>query len=191
MVPQLGNHQQCTLPHRLPEHEYLEGLEPLGWLHTQPSELPQLPQQDVIMHSRVMSDNQSWDGEKTIIITCSFTPGSCSLTAYKLTPQGYEWGRQNRDSGQNAQGYAPAHYERVQMLLSDRFLGSFLVPDDDVWNYNFMGVKHSVGMEYGLRLGLPRDFYNEIHRPSHFLTFTNADEPVEAAAEADIDDLFS
>lgn len=34
-----------------------------------------------------MSDNSSWDGEKTVIITCSFTPGSCSLTAYKLTPR--------------------------------------------------------------------------------------------------------
>lgn len=191
MVPQLGSHQACTLPHRLPGHEYLEDLEPLGWLHTQPSELPQLPPQDVIAHSRIMSDNKSWDGEKTVIITCSFTPGSCSLTAYKLTPQGFEWGRQNRDTGAGAQGYAPAFYERVQMLLSDRFLGFFMVPDDEVWNYNFMGVKHSVGMEYGLRLGVPHDFYWEGHRPSHFLTFTATEEGMENAAEADVDDLFA
>jgi pre-mRNA-processing factor 8 len=153
LVPQIGNHLQCTLPRRLPEHEFLNDLEPLGWLHTQPTELPQLPYQDVIIHSRIMSDNQSWDGEKAIIVTCSFTPGSCSLTAYKLTPQGYEWGRQNRDSGLNAQGFSPSHYERVQMLLSDKFLGFFMIPDDDVWNYNFMGVKHSLGMEYNVALG--------------------------------------
>ena len=195
MVPQLGNHQQVTLPHRLPENEeYLEGLEPLGWLHTQPSELPQLPPQDVIMHSRIMSDNVNWDGEKAIIITCSFTPGSCSLTAYKLTSQGYEWGCNNKDVGAaNAQGYSPSCYERVQMLLSDRFLGSFMVPDDEIWNYNFMGVKHSVGMEYSLRLGIPREFYNEIHRPGHFITFTSMDETAAEAAgvEADVDDLFA
>ena len=35
-----------------------------------------------------MAEHSSWDGEKTVIITCSFTPGSCSLTAYKLTPSG-------------------------------------------------------------------------------------------------------
>ena len=64
--------------------------------------------------------------------------GSCSLTAYKLTPQGYDWGK----SGQR-EGASPQHYERVQILLSDRFLGFFMVPSDDVWNYNFMGVQHS------------------------------------------------
>jgi len=69
----------------------------------------------------------------------SFTPGSCSLTAYKLTPSGYEWGRQNTDKGNNPKGYMPSHYERVQMLLSDRFLGFFMVPGQGSWNYNFMG----------------------------------------------------
>lgn len=87
-----------------------------------------------------MAENSAWDGEKTIIITCSFTPGSCSLTAYKLTPSGYEWGRQNTDKGNNPKGYLPSHYEKVQMLLSDRFLGFFMVPAQGSWNYNFMGM---------------------------------------------------
>ena len=59
----------------------------------QPHELPQLPPQDVVAHAKILESNKSWDGEKCIVITCSFTPGSCSLTAYKLTPGGYEWGR--------------------------------------------------------------------------------------------------
>lgn len=91
-----------------------------------------------------MAENPSWDGEKTIIITCSFTPGSCSLTAYKLTPSGYEWGARNTDRGNNPKGYLPSHYERVQMLLSDRFLGYFMVPSQGSWNYNFMGVYHAL-----------------------------------------------
>ena len=45
---------------------------------------------------------------------------SCSLTAYKLTPSGFEWGKQNTDKGNNPKGYLPSHYEKVQMLLSDR-----------------------------------------------------------------------
>merc|ERR1712028_248535 len=34
LVPQLGTHQTVTLPHQMPEHEYLKDLEPLGWIHT-------------------------------------------------------------------------------------------------------------------------------------------------------------
>ena len=42
------------------------------------------------------------------------------------------------DKGNNPKGYLPSHYERVQMLLSDRFLGFFMVPAQSSWNYNFM-----------------------------------------------------
>lgn len=45
MPPQWGNHQQVHLPAGLPEHDYLRDLEPLGWLHTQPNELPQMAPQ--------------------------------------------------------------------------------------------------------------------------------------------------
>ena len=68
------------------------------------------------MHASIMADNKSWDGERAIVITCSFTPGSCSLTAYKLTPQGYEWGRNNRDSGPNPSGYSLAQLLREGTL---------------------------------------------------------------------------
>ena len=74
-----------------------------------------------------------------LCIHYSFTPGSCSLTAYKLTPSGYEWGRTNKNTSNNPHGYLPSHYEKVQMLLSDRFLGFFMVPAQGSSNYNFMG----------------------------------------------------
>ena len=45
MPPQWGNHQQVNLPSTLPENDFLKDLEPLGWLHTQPNELRQLPPQ--------------------------------------------------------------------------------------------------------------------------------------------------
>ncbi|KAF9092952.1 Pre-mRNA-processing-splicing factor 8 [Mortierella sp. AD031] len=178
MVPQWGTHQTVHLPHMLPNHEYLNDLEPLGWLHTQPNELAQLSPQDVTTHAKIMADNKSWDGEKTIIITCSFTPGSCSLTAYKLTPSGFEWGRNNKDTGNNPQGYLPSHYEKVQMLLSDRFLGFFMVPASGVWNYSFMGAQHTADMKYRLVLDTPKEFYHELHRPTHFLNFARMEDSV-------------
>lgn len=45
MPPQWGSHQHVNLPSALPEHEFLNDLEPLGWMHTQPNELPQLSPQ--------------------------------------------------------------------------------------------------------------------------------------------------
>lgn len=176
MPPQWGTHQTINLPSGLPNHQYLRDMEPLGWIHTQPNELPQLAPQDISTHSKIMIDNPNWDGEKTIIITCSFTPGSCSLTAYKLTPSGFEWGSKNTDKGNNPKGYLPSHYERVQMLLSNKFLGFFMVPSQGSWNYNFMGVRHDANMKYDLQLANPKEFYHEIHRPSHFLLFSNLED---------------
>lgn len=189
MPPQWGSHQHVNLPSALPEHEFLNDLEPLGWMHTQPNELPQLSPQDVTCHARILENSKQWDGEKCIVLTCSFTPGSCSLTAYKLTPTGYEWGRANKDTGSNPHGYLPTHYEKVQMLLSDRFLGFYMVPDNGPWNYNFMGVKHTASMKYGVKLGTPRDYYHEDHRPSHFLEFSNLEEG--GIAEVERDDTFT
>lgn len=192
LVPQVGSHQGTTLPRRLPSHEYLNDLEPLGWIHTQPTETPQPPANDIITHSKIMADNQVWDGDKTIVAACSFTPGSCSLSAYRITTAGFNWGKV-QTAVMDAKGYSPAHYERVQLLLSEKFLGCFLVPDDDLWNYNFAGVKHSVGMEYSLKVGIPREFYHELHRPAHFLTFANIEESDAAhiATGADIEDFYA
>ncbi|KAL0727465.1 hypothetical protein Bca4012_023558 [Brassica carinata] len=189
MVPQWGSHQHVNLPSALPEHDFLSDLEPLGWLHTQPNELPQLSPQDVTSHSRILENNKQWDGEKCIILTCSFTPGSCSLTSYKLTQGGYEWGRLNKDTGSNPHGYLPTHYEKVQMLLSDRFLGFYMVPENGPWNYNFMGVKHTVSMKYSVKLGTPKEYYHEEHRPTHFLEFSNMEEA--DIAEGDREDTFA
>ena len=40
-------------------------------------------------------------------------------------------------------GYSPSHYEKVQMLLSDRFMGFYMVPDVGSWNFNFMVRAHT------------------------------------------------
>ncbi|KAJ2612860.1 hypothetical protein H4S08_002516 [Coemansia sp. RSA 1365] len=196
MVPQWATHLQVHLPDQMPTHEYLRDLEPLGWIHTMPSELSHLSPQDVTIHSQILARTADkpkvrWDGEKTIVMTCAFTPGSCSLTAYKLTPAGFEWGRENKDmASPTPEGFTPACFERVQMLLSDRFMGFFMVPDDNgLWNYNFMGPAHRADMSYDLELDVPRAFYDEMHRPSHFMNFAAME--TNAADEVDLEDEFA
>jgi pre-mRNA-processing factor 8 len=190
LPPQWGTHQSVKLPNGLPEHQYLQDMEPLGWIHTQPNELPQLSPLDVIQHASIMADNKTWSMDRTITITCSFTPGSCSLTAYQLTQSGFEWGQQNKDAGAQAPGYSPSHYNKVQMLLSDRFLGFYMVPDAGSWNYNFMGMKHQASMKYGLKLDNPKEFYHEEHRPGHFLKFATIEDSTEDQS-TDREDYFA
>lgn len=140
LPPQWGNHAQVNLPSMLPEHAYLTNLEPLGWIHTQPNELPQLAPQDIVTYAKIMAEHPTWLPNTTITITCSFTPGSCSLTGYRLSASGFEWGRVQRDVLHQSAGYSPAHYVKVPILLSDRMVGSWMVPDSTEWNLNFMSV---------------------------------------------------
>jgi pre-mRNA-processing factor 8 len=188
MPPQWGNHAAVHLPTAPPEHEHLAGLEPLGWIHTQPSDAPHLAPGDVVAHARMLEAFKTWDGERCVAVTASFTPGSVSLAAFKLTPAGYEWGRANREAGgANPAGYSPALFERAQMLLSDRFAGFFMVPDGAPWNYNFQGTKFQAAARYSLKLANPAEFYAEEHRPTHFLEFGG--EGGGGEPEADLEDF--
>jgi len=192
MPPQVGSHRDVKLPSTLPEHELLSDLVPLGWIHTQATETRQLLPADVTAQAKIMQDNTSWDGEKAICVTCSFTPGSCSLAAYKLSPAGYKWGCQNTDRSPNPAGYAPTHAEKVQMLLSDRFRGFFLTPSGMPWNFNFQGVRHNASISPEYALANPLEFYHETHRPMHYLTFLGQEDVGdEGDGEEGGEDLFA
>ncbi|CAF4443146.1 unnamed protein product, partial [Rotaria magnacalcarata] len=75
LTPQWSTRESVHLPNILPQHEYLKDMKPLRWIHTQLDELPQLSSQDITTHAKIMNDHASWDREKTIVITCSFTSG--------------------------------------------------------------------------------------------------------------------
>ena len=140
MVPQIGNTRDIQLPQQLPQHEYLEQMEPLGVIHTvSGNEPPYMTAMDVTQHARLMNAHKSWD-KKTVSMTVSFTPGSVSLASWALTPQGYKWGAENKDMGSDQpQGFGTNMGEKCQQLLSDKIRGYFLVPENNTWNYSFMG----------------------------------------------------
>jgi len=94
----------------------------------------------------------------------------------------------------NLDGFSPENYERVQIILSDKFLGFFMNPSNGgIWNYNFNGINFSENMKFGLVVDNPKDFYHEMHRTQHFLDFTREDEDSTAdnTANPDIDDNFA
>ncbi|KAI4646745.1 Pre-mRNA-processing-splicing factor 8 [Alternaria ventricosa] len=179
MIPQVGNTRDVQLPKELPNHEYLDNLEPLGIIHTvSGNEPPYMQASDVTQHARLMNQHPSWD-KKTVSMTVSFTPGSVSLAAWALTPDGYKWGAQNKDTmSDNPTGFSTSFGEKCQLLLSDKIRGYFLVPDNGVWNYSFMGSTFGTVEKrpVHVRLDTPVRFYDSIHRPLHFHNFAELED---------------
>ena len=179
MVPQIGNTRDIQLPHQLPEHEYLNQMEPLGIIHTlSGNEPPYMTAADVTQHARLMNAHSSWD-KKTITMTVSFTPGSVSLASWALTPQGYKWGAENKDMGSDQpQGFSTNMGEKCQLLLSDKIRGFFLVPENNTWNYSFMGSAFgSIEKKpVHVKIDTPLPFYSDQHRPLHFQNFAELED---------------
>ena len=53
----------------------------------------------------------------------------------------------------------------------------------------FAGVRHDPNMKYEMTLANPKEFYHEVHRPSHFLNFSSLEEG--EVVGADREDLFN
>jgi len=179
MIPQVGNTRDVQLPKQLPQHEYLGDLEPLGIIHTvSGSEPPYMQASDVTQHARLMNQHATWD-KKTVSMTVSFTPGSVSLAAWALTPSGYKWGAENKDvMSDNPAGFSTSFGEKCQLLLSDKIRGYFLIPDNGIWNYSFMGSAFGAVEKrpVHVRLDTPARFYDGVHRPLHFYTFAELED---------------
>jgi pre-mRNA-processing factor 8 len=180
MIPQIGGLRNVQLPQQLPQHEYLKDMEPLGVIHTMSgNETPYMSAMDVTDHARLLDAHPEWDKRNTLTVTVSFTPGSASLSAWALTPQGYKWGAENRDVGSDQpQGFTTSMGDKKKLLLSPRFKGFFLVPDDGRWNYSFMGSAFG-GMEkkpVHVKLDTPEPFYSASHRPIHFSSFNELED---------------
>ncbi|EWZ83011.1 pre-mRNA-splicing factor spp42 [Fusarium oxysporum f. sp. lycopersici MN25] len=180
MIPQIGGLRNVQLPQQLPQSEFLEGMEPLGVIHTvSGSELPYMSAMDVTEHSKLLDAHNEWDKTNTVTVSVAFTPGSVSLSAWGLTPAGYKWGAENKDTqSDQPQGFTTTMGEKRKLLLSTRFRGFFLVPDDGKWNYSFMGNAFN-GMEkrpVHVKLDTPLPFYSDQHRPVHFVNFAELED---------------
>ncbi|KAF6806603.1 pre-mRNA-splicing factor spp42 [Colletotrichum sojae] len=180
MIPQIGGLRNVQLPQQLPQHEFLEGMQPLGVIHTASgSELPYMSAADVTEHARLLDAHPEWNKTDTVTVNVAFTPGSVSLSAWGLTPGGYKWGAENKDTGSDQpQGFTTSMGEKRKLLLSPRFRGFFLVPENGMWNYSFMGSAFA-GMEkkpVHVKLDTPLPFYSDHHRPVHFHSFAELED---------------
>jgi pre-mRNA-processing factor 8 len=78
--------------------------------------------------------------------------------------------------------------EKCQLLLSDKIRGYFLVPENNAWNYSFMGSSFgSIEKKpVHVKIDTPLPFYSEQHRPLHFQSFAEIED-----LWVDKDDVFA
>lgn len=174
LVPQVGSRDGITIPHQMPESQFLKGYELFGWIHTSAEEKHQLTIAEGLMQTKFLNENPSFTTDKHIILNVAFTPGSLSLSAYRLNLNGYEFLKANPNPNPGA--FTNAFYDKAQLLLSEKFMGFFMVPDNVIWNYNFIGLGIVSNLKFTLVPANPKEFYHESHRPSHFLRFIKSEE---------------
>ncbi len=69
-------------------------------------------------------------------------------------------------------------------------MGFFMIPDNMMWNYNFVGLGVVSNIKYAVIPGNPKDFYHESHRPAHFLRFIKSEEENENEERVDIENFY-
>lgn len=184
LVPQVSNTRDVQLPKQLPQNDALksDGIEPLGIIHSiSGNESSYMLSQDVTTVARLIDahEQDGWDAQTVTSMTMAFLPGSVSLTAWALTPQGYAWGVKNNDMlSDQPHDFSTDFGEKCQLLLSTKFMGAFMVPEDDVWNYSFMGSTFSSIEKKPIRVKVdePAKFYEDEQRPLHFQNFTELED---------------
>nr|CAD2184616.1 unnamed protein product [Meloidogyne enterolobii] len=93
-----------------------------GWIHTTASnDSSELSHNDRFFHTNfVHQSQQGQQQDQRVFVSCNFTPDSVSLSAFRLTSIGYEWGRiANAGKSSKLKMYSPSHYEKVLLLVPD------------------------------------------------------------------------
>ncbi|KAL6450089.1 PRP8 Pre-mRNA-splicing factor 8 [Candida maltosa Xu316] len=186
LVPQLGSVNYIQFPKTLPENTgHLEDLELLGWIHTQSQDFNYMTSYDVTSQARFFKEFR----QNFITMTVAYTPGSVTLSAFQISEEGFEWGQGNADMmSETPAGFRTDFAQKSQLIMSDKIAGTFMVPDDDIWNYFFIGAIFNANELYDLKLDIPLSFYNELHRPIHFTNFAQLESKNEE--EANQEDVF-
>ena len=115
------------------------------------------------LHAGFLEKHPEWDGKKTAVIVCSFIPGSVRVSGYTVTKEGYEWGRQCKDGGASETGFDEnTMFTGCPVLFSDKYVGCFLVPSENGWNYNFRGIQFRASDSYDVMPDVPKEYYDPV-----------------------------
>ncbi|KAF7458659.1 Pre-mRNA-processing-splicing factor 8 [Cryptosporidium felis] len=175
LPPQHGNHNSINMSDILPKNQAISDLVFIGLIKTGVQEDSSVTMQDINYLTKVSKNNPNVHSTDLGIINCTFTPGSTTLSGYKVNQEGFNICEKIIDRPdlltETSREETLKLLENVKIMLSETFSGFFLVPDDGIWSYNSMVVKYNNPSRNSYKVDRPSTFYDEIHRPQHFLQF--------------------
>lgn len=166
MVPQLGS---VTSVQMGPDADDIDQeLELLGLIHTTTQDPFQISAADLSFFAA-----RGWGTEKCVI-SISLAGGALTTVCFRPTTQGIDWGSRNKDLGsKEPPGYSRDHADAGQLITTDSIKGFFYTPQDDLWNFVFLGTLWNPRAKSYMKVAFPLHFYHDLHRPVHFLSFNN------------------
>ncbi|KAH8583838.1 JAB PAD domain [Cryptosporidium sp. chipmunk genotype I] len=175
LAPQHGNQNSTNMTDILPKNPEILDLEFVGLIKTKVQEEFSVAISDIDYLWRISQNNLDVQLDNIAFVSCCFTPGSTTLSAVKVNRDCINWYKNNIEntefSYENFRNCTSDYTEKVKLVLSETYNGFFLVPEDGVWSYNSMVVKYSNSSKCSYKVDNPNAFYDEVHRPQHFLQF--------------------
>lgn len=192
LPPQTGNFDKIDFPKKLPESMILEGLRPVGWIHTSPIDDPLMTPADAISTASLRDNNDNIsDIFNFPSIVISFPPGSCTVRAFRLNEEGINWGSQNKDTKDRPVGFEDTFFDRLPCILTENYNGFFMIPTGIEWNLNFQPLKLTEHPDYNIELGTPLPYFDQKHRPNTFLQFVADMSTFEGNSSIDAENNFA
>ncbi|KAL7718050.1 Pre-mRNA-processing-splicing factor [Entamoeba marina] len=190
LPPQHATNRYVIFPQIAPESvadNVLSGLRPVAWVHTTSGD-PVYSAYDAVVHN----DLKRVFGVEKRCVVVGIGKAAVEIGAFEINEVGIEFGKENEGnvSKLNVQ-QTPKLADEVQLIVSEKIMGFFCLPDRGSWNYSLDATKFSVNIGYDLMVGVPLEFYHEIHRKAHFLSWAETEHDEENEIEqADVETLF-
>lgn len=188
MPPQTGENDSIKFTMKLPEHVFLQGFQPVAYIHTRVGENVGMEPRDAMIISELARTNKDIDPLNFTNIVIGFPVGGCVMGASTLKAEGFEWAERNNGTD-NPIGFEDSFATAVGINLTTQYNGWLMAPENGKWNYAFNALLLKSIDVYKVSIQTPKPFFDMNHRTQHFTSFRREMNGEDMAI--DVDDNFA
>ncbi|EAY02411.1 pre-mRNA processing 8 protein homolog PRP8 [Trichomonas vaginalis G3] len=169
--PQNGDRDEIDFKQILPNHDFLDGASPIGFIHTRVGENSSLEPSDAKVLASLCKKNPKIDSDNFANVVISFPVGGCIMAASTLSREGFEWAETNIGMD-NPKDFDDNFAKVLGISITNEINGWMMAPENGIWNYSFNSLRlQSVPDNYPISVQNPKTFFDMYHRVQHFTSF--------------------
>jgi len=140
----------------------------LGWINTTKKINKENLKQYLVFHSKILCSQKGWKTAEIIFIIFEISVSSCLISGFRLNVVGFERIVDNnfkilQDTD------IKKYYESIRIIITKKYECYYVIPENGIWNYYFMKDLWILIKKNTYKIGNPLGYYNEFHRPFHFI----------------------